>query len=366
MTIQLFALRALGRVRPLLTGWVLAGLLGTASAGEVRFIGQGHAYNPVFSLDGKHLAFEVNNYGDRSDMHISFVKGEIAEDANKVNLPGGGGPFGASQVVVNPAWHKDGLVVFEGSNAGGQFRLYYYQPGGGAASEMISTTEIPGDLTFPTISPDGRQLGFVSDATGKGDIRTRDTNTGKVATVMQTATAEMFPQFDSKATKILFTRKQNNSEDVFETLIATGAETPVIGGNGDQTRPTYAANGRVVFFDGSRGEGKWDLATVTGAGGTKKVLAKDIRLPLRARPALSPDGNWVAYSYEDPTQSSKIVISAVDGSRVVDIPTDHTACGEPAIGVQADGKILLAYTALPSSGADYRFLYVKDVTNLLR
>ncbi|MCB9679516.1 MAG: PD40 domain-containing protein [Alphaproteobacteria bacterium] len=348
-------------IRRLLSVSLLVGLVGTASAGEVRFTGEGHAYNPVWSLDGKHLAFEVNNYGDRSDLHISVVNGEIAKDASKVNLPGGGGPFGGSQVVVNPAWHPQGIVVFEGSNTGGQFRLYYYQPGGGAASEMISTTDVPGDITFPAINHKGTSMIFVADQTGNGDLYTRDTNTGKVSVAMQTDVAEMFPQFDAGGSKILFTRKQNNTEDIFELALATGAESPVTGGNNDQTRPNYAAGG-VVYFDNSRDSQSWDVKYVSG--GNAKVLAKSVRLPLRARPAISPDGNWVAYGFEDPTKSDSIMISKVDGSKNVEIKTPYNACGEPAITVQ-NGKTLLAYTALPSSGADYRRLFVVDITGKL-
>ncbi|MEZ4319555.1 MAG: hypothetical protein R3F61_18715 [Myxococcota bacterium] len=349
-------------IRRLLSGMLLAGLVSTASAGEVRFTGEGHAYNPVWSLDGKHLAFEVNNYGDRSDLHISVVTGEIAKDASKVNLPGGGGPFGGSQVVVNPAWHPQGIVVFEGSNTGGQFRLYYYQPGGGAASEMISTTDVPGDITFPAINPKGTSMVFVADQTGNGDIYTRDTNTGAVTVAMKTDVAEMFPQFDSAGSKILFTRKQNNTEDIFELAVSTGAETPVIGGNNDQSRPNYV-NGGIVYFDNSRDSQSWDVKVVSG--GNAKVLAKSVRLPLRARPAISPDGNWVAYGFEDPTKSDSIMLSRVDGSKNVEIKTAYNACGEPAITVQ-NGKTLLAYTALPSSGADYRKLFVVDITDKLQ
>ena len=73
--------------------------------------------------------------------------------------------------------------------------------------------------------------------------------------------------------------------------------------------------GSIVFFDGSRGEDHWDV--VSASGGTKVVIAKDVRLPLRARPAVSPDGRWVAYAFSDPTKSDKIMMSKVDGSKTV-------------------------------------------------
>jgi len=336
----------------------------SAFAGQVKFDGEGHAYHPIWSLDGKYLAFEVNRYAGNVDMYITQVTGDVPKDGVKVALPGAANPFGGSgQVVVNPSWHKDGYAVFEGSNQGGQFRIYYRAASGGSAAELIPTNELPGDLTFPAVSPDGRAMVFVSDQTGAGDIRLRDTQTGKLTQLTHSPVAEMFPMFSSDGARVLFTRKNDGGEDVYELVTASGAESPVAGGSGDQTRPVYAADGRVVFFDGSRGSDKWDV--VSALKGQKTTIARDVRLPLRARPAITPDGKWVAYAFNDPTQSDKIVISRIDGSKAVDIPTSFTACGEPALTVQG-GRTLLAFTALPSSGADWRFLYVLDVTDKLQ
>lgn len=207
-------------------------------------------------------------------------------------------------------------------------------------------------------------MAFIADRTGQGDINIRDTATTAIEIKHKSETPEMFPQYDEAGSKILYTRKHNNAEDVFEISLTSGAENPVAGGGHDQTRPVYAANGRVLFFDNSRDSQSWDLATVAGAGGTKKVLAKNIRLPLRSRPAVSPDGQWVTFTYEDPTKANSVFVMSTDGSKTVEVPTPYTACGEPSIGFQ-DGKKLLAYTALPQSGADFRRLFVTDVSGQL-
>lgn len=342
-------------------------LVSSALAGPVRFEGEGHAQHPVWSNDGRFLAFEVNKYaGGDIDLYIASVTGDVAKDGIRVTLPGGASPFGGTgQVVVNPVWHpKEGMAVFEGSNQGGQFRIYYRQATGGAAFELIQTTELPGDLTFPSISPDGKTAAFVSDATGAGDIRLRDTQTGRLTQLTTSPVSEMFPLFSADGSLMLFTRKNDGGQDVYEIPVAGGAETQVVGGSGDQTRAAYGAGDSVVYFDGNRGEEHWDLVSMNGEG-TRKVLAKDVRLPVRARPALSPDGLWAAFTYSDPTKDRKIVLTRIDGSRTVDVDTEFTACGEPALSVQG-GRTLLAFTALPSSGSDWRFLTVMDVTDRIQ
>jgi Tol biopolymer transport system component len=334
-----------------------------ARAGVVTFDGEGHAYHPIWSVDGRFVAFEVNRYAGNVDLYIAPVSGGTTKPGIRVALPGGSNPFGGSgQVVVNPVWHKDGYAVFEGSNQGGQFRIYYRGASGGAAAELIPTTELPGDLTFPTVSPDGRRMAFVADQTGSGDIRVRDTQTGKLSQLTSTPVAEMFPMFSHDGARMLFTRKNDGSEDVYEMTIASASEKLLASGSGDQTRPIYGESGSIIFFDGSRGEDHWDV--VMSSGGTRVTLARDVRLPLRARPSLTPDGKWVAFAYSDPTKNNKVVLSRIDGSRTVEIATPFTACGEPALSSQG-GQILLAYTALPSSGADWRFLYVQDITDQL-
>lgn len=335
-----------------------------AEAGQVRYNTDGHAENPSFSKDGKFLAFEVNNLAGDVKLFVAGLKGDIANDGANVALPGGSNPFGGSgQVVINASWHPQGLVVFEGSNQSGQYRLYYHQPGGGAAQEMITSAEVPGNLSFPTIAPDGRFMAFVASVTGNGDIRTRDTNTGKIGQVTTTNQSEMFPLFSSDGKKILYTRKENNSEDVYEAPLAGGDPKSLAGGGGDQTRPTYAGSW-VLFFDNGRNSAQWDIVGVDAAG-AKKTFAKGVRLPLRARPAVDPSGEWLAFAYDDPTQADKVVLMKLDGSKTTDVSGEGKACGEPAFGIQ-NGRVLLAFTALPSSGSDWRFLRVADVTDKVR
>ncbi len=337
--------------------------LSTASAGEVRFQGNGHAYHPVWSVDGTYLSFEVNRYAGDVDMFISEVGGDIAKDATRVMLPAASSGFGGSSGVVaaNPVWHPDGFAAFEGSNQGGKYRIYYVQPGGAAPLELLPTSKVPGNLTFPTIAPNGNLLGFVSDQSGNGDVRAWDRSTDQFTQYTNNAGSEVFPQYSADGSTLLFTRKQDNTEDIFTLRLSDYTENSVIGGAGDQTRPTYAAGGKIVYFTSERGDGAWDIAVVDGAGGGKRVLAKNVKLPLRARPALSPDGQWVAFVYDEPSKADSVTLMTIDGSRTVTVGTDFKACGEPALSLR-DGRMRLAFTALPPSGSDWRFLYVTDIT----
>ncbi|MEZ4316422.1 MAG: hypothetical protein R3F61_02910 [Myxococcota bacterium] len=332
----------------------LKGRVAEVTGGRLR----GHATNPVWSADGRHLAYEVNDDGTLAELWVADVgQGRIGRTSS-VNLPGGGGPFGGTQLAIAPVWHPSGILVFEGSNTGGTFRLYYFQPGGGAASEMISADDVPGDLTFPAISARGDQMVFVSEASGHDDLLIRDTNTGAITNVVASPEAEQFPSFTPDGDALVFTRRiPGSGEDVLRRSLRRGDEVVVADGEGDQTRPVAVDDG-VVFFDGGPEGDAWEIR-FAGADG-EVVLAEGVRLPLRARPAVSPDGAWVAYALEDPAQSEDLWFARVDGSDRVRVPTGRFAVGEPAL-TERDEGLDVAFTALATRDADVRTLHVARV-----
>ncbi len=339
-------------------------LAGVANAGEISAPGKGHAVNPTWSADGKHLAFEMNAFEGSIEMYVVKVEGGNALGSpQKVTVPGGSSSFSSGgSVVAAPAWHPDGPLIFEGSNAGGTTRLYFWQPGGGAAAELLSTGQVGGDLSWPNISEDGTTLAFVSDATGKGDVYLWDRPSNAVKMTVASEFSEMAPRFDKAGGTLAFSRKNLGGEDLFTIGKAGGNPTPRVGGNGDQSRPVWAGD-KIVFFSGERGEDKWDVFVSAGVG-DKKALARDVRLPLRAAPAVSPDARWVAWASSDPEKAGSIYITSLDGGKTVSIPTGLVAAGEPSIAV-ADGRTFLAFTALPAQGADWRALHVMDITGKL-
>lgn len=349
-------------IRTATLGAMALGLTTAANAGKVEFGERGHAMNPVWSADGSHLAFEVNTFGgDGIDMYFAKIDGSNATRIQKVKLPGSGGPYAGQQVVMNATWHPQGLAVFEGSNSGGQFRLYFAMPNGATASEMLGNSQAKGNLQFPMVAPNGTLLGYISDEYGMGDVMSWDRNSNEITRVTSTGSvSESFPYFSKDGSKMLYIQK-GDVATVHQVDLATKNSTRLASGSGDQTRPIYAGDKVLYFSSSPSGEGKWDLALVGNDGSGKKVLAKDVKLPERSRPAVSPDGKYVAFVYADPTKHDSVRVMDIASGAVKEIKTTYTSCGEPAL-TSKDGRYLLAYTALPSNDSDWRFLFVTDIT----
>lgn len=349
--------RALKMSLLLASAWI-----GTSAwAVEVGTQDTGHVQNPQWSPNGEWLAFEVNNMSNTIELYLVPVNGGQPGQPSQLKVPGASSSFGAGgYVAAAPEWatNPNLMVIFEGSSPGGNMRLYYASPGAGAPNELLSSSQMQGNLGAPTMAPNGQRFGFVSDATGKGDVYIWDINSGEISVVFASNDTESFPTFDANGQKLVFSRKNNGTEDLFTWEGGTNIK-PLSGGAGDQTRPVWAGES-VVFFSGERGEGLWDIKVTEGAG-KGDVVAQNVRLPARSTPALTPDGSAVVWASANPDQGSKLFVSKLDGSGTKEIETGMVACGDPSV-VTAGGRTLLAFTALPKEGSDWRRLHIIDVT----
>lgn len=334
-----------------------------AHAVEVSVAEVGHAYNPSWSPNGDYLAFELNEREGEITVYVVKVQNGVPlGQPRRLDVAGGReGAFGSSSsIAVGPVWHPQGMLLFEGSNAGGTNRIFFWQPGGQKASELFPSSQIGGDLSWPTVSPDGARIAFVSDATGNGDLYFWNQSNGKIEQRVSTTASEMAPRFSGDGSQIAYSRKSRGGQDLF--VLTGDKSTARQGGNGDQTRPIWNG-GEVVYFTNERGTDQWDIAVSHGPN-QRTVLAKDVRLAHRAAPALSPDGRWVAYGVMDPVKANQIMLSRLDGSKTVGVDTGMVAVSEPNL-TSVNGRVYLAFTGIPADESEWRQVHIIDVTSSL-
>lgn len=335
-------------------------LASIAHATEVTWVGGGHAANPQWSADGGWLAFEVNNNADKVDLWVVKVVNGNPSTPQKVVVPGGSSSYSAGgSYAANASWHPRGAVIFEAANPGGLTRLYYLVPSTASPLEYLTVAQIQGSLAWPAISPDGAWLSFTSSATGQGDIYLFSQSANKVSLGFSSPQPENAPRFSPDGKALAFSRN-NGTEDLYTWALGASVQTPLKGGAGDQSRPRYALD-QVVYFSNERGDDHWDIGAVPSIGGERRILAKDVRLPLRSQPSITPDGSAVIYGSSAPAQDSIVFVTKLDGSGTKQINTGLTAVGDASI-VTANGRSFLSFTALPTTGSDWRQLHVIDVT----
>lgn len=342
--------------------WALTSLAGAV---EIGIPGGGHASNPTWSPDGGWLAFEANNNANKVELYVVQIQGGVPRVPVKVTIPGSTSSFSsAASYTANPNWHPRGSLLFEAANPTGTTRLYFTQPGGSAPAEYLGVSAAPGNLSWPSIAPDGTRVVYVSSGSGSGDVYLYNALTGKSQVLVPSSYAENAPRFGPDGQRVVFSRNQGN-EDLFLWTAAAPTPTAITGGMGDQTRARFAGNDRVVFYSNDRGEDLWDIVVApTTPGKPRLTLAKDIRLPLRSQPQLTPDGTAILYTSAAPSQDSYVFVTTLDGLSTKKINTGLVAVGDPT-AVVVGGRTMLAFTALPTSGSDWRQLHVIDVTGQL-
>ncbi|MEC7984256.1 MAG: hypothetical protein VX278_03775 [Myxococcota bacterium] len=322
---------------------------------------RGHASNPVWSKDGRKIAFEINDYAEKIDLFVAEWSDDKLQNHRHLTASVSSSTFSESDgIAYNPVWHPSGSVVFESRNQNTYNRLLWDSLDPRPPRGLIKVSVLQQNISHTSLSPDGESVLFVSDTTGNGDIYRWILREQKLESIILSEEPELFPQ-ESVSGSIAYTRKIDGGEDIF---VHNGKESVVwAAGNGDQTRPVWAGE-TLLFFSNERDHAEWDLLAAT-APQEITTIATHVRLPIRSKPAISHDSQWVVYGLEGPEQSTQIWLTKLDGSQTLEITTDHTACGEPSI-VERDGKILLAYTALPNAGSSWRKLYWTDITESIR
>ena len=129
-----------------------------ANAEQVQIPADGHAMNPVWSPDGKRVAFEVNGQTGSITLFVAKVDGGKSTSVpEKMGLKVEQTSFGGSSgtVTAAPAWSPtNGALFFEGSHKGGSNRLYMYAFNGQppyAVPENVVSGDLSGLYLVPMV-----------------------------------------------------------------------------------------------------------------------------------------------------------------------------------------------------------------------
>ncbi len=324
--------------------------------GQVRLYQSGHALSPQWSTDGRRLTIELNTMSGQRELLL--IDGRSGQ-ARSINIPGMSSAFSRAGEWLSGAVWVSGweYLLFNGSSITGQERIYFTEPDGQAPAELLTPGQLAGSLAVGDIhaQADGlsHSLVLTSDATGNGDLYLWTAGSGTIQQIVSSPFSEHSPRWNEAGDTLAYARRNQGGDDLF--IWKDGQITPRVGGNGDQTRPRWAGES-ILFFTSERGEGHWDVAVSEGAG-QKRILAKDVRLPSSGPPVLTPDG-WLAVVPED--SADTILIVSLDGSWRHRLSIGLSSINDLAFIRQGE-RDLLAFTALPHTGAGWRGVYIAEL-----
>jgi Tol biopolymer transport system component/predicted Ser/Thr protein kinase len=261
--------------------------------------------NPIFSPDGKRIAYSVNRTGlgntiwlmDSDGRNQTQLAHGPANTSNQANASGGS-PRNPGGFSSWPSWFPNGDRIAFFSQRQGRNMLLSIPVNGGKESVLIDTDQ---DITAPRMSPDGKQVIFNSTRAGTANLWSFPLEGG--VTRQLTFDKEMiaFGSWSPDGQFLAFEMKRGDNDQIAIMPSAGGMITQLTSERGQSWPHTWSPDGDKIAFAGSR-NGIWNVWSVSRSTKQQKQLTNYAKLNAFVRyPAWSPLGNQIVYEYAETT-----------------------------------------------------------------
>ncbi|NNK38793.1 MAG: hypothetical protein HKP03_09960 [Xanthomonadales bacterium] len=177
-----------------------------------------------------------------------------------------------------------------------------------AELEPVLVTDFKGSQSQATLSPDGTMIAWISESSGTPQVWIRNLQSGEPIQITNDPYAASSPTWSPDNSYIVYARKADGPRAIYRVgTLGTPPPQKIIDAGLD---PSFSlAADAFVFTDGQR------LFVASGDGGDVREVDAVPTGPGFARrvPALSPDGEWVAFIHADDGPLGNLWIAPVQG-----------------------------------------------------
>ena len=225
----------------------------------------------VVSPDGQSMAFVSNASGMDT---IWVAKSDGTHSQAFITWP--------SSVQKDPDWSPDGtMIVFSSDQGGHGFNIWVTSVVPGTPPQAGSPIQLTNNSQRnekPRFSPDGTQIVFLSNRTGKRELWMMAANGGSQREVSPQSLHVNDPSWSPDGTQIAFSGCSDVSCNLFAIPVSGGQARQITMGNYQDWSPDWSANG-ILFASNRAGvQGLWlvqpdgtNLSVMTNPGGTGDV-----------------------------------------------------------------------------------------------
>ncbi len=146
-------------------------------------------------------------------------------------------------------------------------------------------------LLSPAWSPDGRQIAFVSFATGRSNIVIQDVFTGQNRTLSSERGINGAPAFSPDGRFLAMSLSRTGSPEIWVTELATGRQQQLTDHWSINTEPAWSPDGRHIYFTSDRA-GRPQVYRMARDGSAVERVTHEGRYNSRA--SVDPSGRLIA------------------------------------------------------------------------
>ena len=261
--------------------------------------GPARAEEVPFSASGTILfTQQESRQDDLYLLHLSDARIERLTDHRSKDSHGAVSPDG-ERIVFNSerqGWWKIWMMGIDGRDV-----KQLTQPASGADY-------------YPAWSPDGEHVVFVRSAAGNGDIVKMEADGSNPVNLTRSSARDNFPAWSPDGNEIAFASDRGGKWRIC-LVDPEGAEVRPIAHEGDAIEPEWYPDGGRIAFQSNAGSSDgtfhiWTHDLETGEARQLTFGPHDDE-----RPAVSPDGQWVAFE-SDRAGGSQLFLVPADGGEV--------------------------------------------------
>jgi Tol biopolymer transport system component/DNA-binding winged helix-turn-helix (wHTH) protein len=246
-----------------------------------------HLRSPVFSPDGRWLAFASCHGGNACDVSAVAVDAQLRPSESVRTLAS------KANSLFGLAWTPNAdNILFTESTGGGSLgqRLWTLplRPGAGPQLVGFAATQ----SSSPAISRAGSRMAYSSALVGDTNLW-QITNGVFSRTVASSTQMDMSPEFSPDGKRIVFASARSGHAEIW-VANADGSNPVKLTSSKYSGSPRWSPDGQRIIYDTQAPDGNWDVHVIDAAGGRSSAVvyhtADDIS------PSFSRDGRSIYFS----------------------------------------------------------------------